>query len=618
MRARLPVLYLLFASLAFAAPQWIKLQSPHFTVLSDGDPADARTIADQLERLRWAFLQAYPSLKFDASAPTEVFAVRNKKELLEAAPASMQGKGQLDWSGVYLGSRYRDYMLLRLDAADAPGSYDPIYESYALALENAASQVMPPWLGIGLAEFWGATEIQGNTVALGRIRRGDMEILGNRQLVPLTTLLNAKQDDAAREHWDTGSVYYAESWALVHYLIMTGRESRTNPLGAYLALLKRYQQAGVPPDSLTAASAAFGNLDLLQQHLAQYLRRPVLEMMKLETADARIDKKRFAIAPLPAADADAARAEMLAIGGRSGDARTLLQSVLRDAPQDPAALEAMGLLEIQANDSAAALAWFSKGAAADPNNAMVQYEYAVLAMQSAHGALDDAAAAKIEASLKTALRLEPDFAPALDALVQWDFEEDQNLPAAAGLAQRATALAPGNFHFAYDYAMVLARLGRGSEAKAMLNSALALARDPGETQRAQQMLQQLSAAQTDASSHSAAPRSEPPLPPVEAITTDPDPRPIPSGAHKHLLGEIAAVRCPSVTAMDLDLRTGAGIVTFHTDDFFTVAFAATNFQPSGTLNPCQSLVGYAARVEYVVPAQPGAPGIIVAIVLTKK
>src|SRR6185437_15617169 len=113
MRARLPVLYLLFASLVFGAPKWIKLQSPHFTVLSDGDPADARTIADQLERLRWAFLQAYPSLKFDASAPTEVFAVRNKKELLEAAPASMQGQGQLDWSGVYLGSPYRDYMLLR-------------------------------------------------------------------------------------------------------------------------------------------------------------------------------------------------------------------------------------------------------------------------------------------------------------------------------------------------------------------------------------------------------------------------------------------------------------------------------------------------------------------------
>ena len=605
MRARTLLSAWLLACLASAAPAWVKLESPHFTILSDGNPADARTIADQLERLRWAFTQAYPDLKPDASVPTEVFAVRNKKELLEDAPAFMQGPGQLDWGGIYLGSPYRNFMLLRLDAADSPGSFSSIYQSYAFALESAASQIMPPWLSTGLAEFWGATAIEGNTVSLGRIRESDFALLRNRQLVPLATLFAAKQDDAAREHWDTGSVYYAESWALVHYLIMTGRETRTDPIAAYLALLKQYQQAGVAPDGLTAARAAFGDLGALQLHLEQYLRRPVLEMMKIETESSRIDKKQFTLFPLAETDADAARGAMLAIGDRADDARALLAAVLRDAPNNATALEAMGMLERQDHHDAAALADFTQAAAADPANAMVQYEYAGLALQAAGGAPDDASAARIEASLATAIRLNPRFAPALDSLAMLDLNRGQDLPAAEALMQRACALAAGNFSFAYDQAQLLARLQRRDDAKAAANAALALARDPGDAQRARQLLDWLSS-------------SPAPAPPTPEVTAAPSPTTPLAGAHRHALGEIVAVRCQPRNALDLDLKTDAGLVTFHSDDFYSIAFAATNFKPSGTLFPCADLVGYGARVEYVVPAAAGKTGVLVAILLTKK
>src|ERR1700683_2548120 len=69
-------LALLFAAPARAAEEtWVKVQAPHFLVLSNGSLKDAREVATDFEQIHAVFAQAFPKLRTDSSADTIVLAV---------------------------------------------------------------------------------------------------------------------------------------------------------------------------------------------------------------------------------------------------------------------------------------------------------------------------------------------------------------------------------------------------------------------------------------------------------------------------------------------------------------------------------------------------------------
>ena len=82
-------------------PPWLRVASPHFSVLSDGSSREARHVAGQLERMRAVFGQMFPGLPLDPVAPLEVIAVRDAKEFRTLEPAAYLGKGRLDLAGFF-------------------------------------------------------------------------------------------------------------------------------------------------------------------------------------------------------------------------------------------------------------------------------------------------------------------------------------------------------------------------------------------------------------------------------------------------------------------------------------------------------------------------------------
>ena len=100
---------------------------------------------------------------------------------------------------------------------------------------------LPVWLNEGLAEFWGNTIIEGERVHEGEPVSQHLQTLRQRTPLPLAALFAVKPDSAQYSEQNRATIFYAQSCALVHYLVL-GSEERRGQVNRFAALL----QAGQP------------------------------------------------------------------------------------------------------------------------------------------------------------------------------------------------------------------------------------------------------------------------------------------------------------------------------------------------------------------------------------
>ena len=217
-----------FSALASDTPDhWFEVRSPHFTVLTDSNEKQARHIAAQFEQMRAVFHTLMPNGATDTGSPITVLALKNQKAFQTLEPASYLAKGQLDLAGLFMQAPDKNYILIRLDAPETDHPYAIIYHEYTHFMMRKATW-LPLWLNEGLAEFYQNTDIRDKEVILGRADSNDILYLRQNRLLPLQTLLLVDHSSPYYHEEQKGSVFYAESWALTHY-ILSHRQSEKHP-----------------------------------------------------------------------------------------------------------------------------------------------------------------------------------------------------------------------------------------------------------------------------------------------------------------------------------------------------------------------------------------------------
>jgi len=269
MRTR-PLLLLLLLLLPVPAPardkpeNWIEVRSQHFTVVTPANEKTARRIADQFERMRSVFHLTFPNIPIDNFAPIVVFAVKDDKDFRALEAKSYLAKGQVKLAGLFLRAPEKNYVLMRVDAeGDHP--YSVIYHEYTHLLTSRTAEWMPLWLNEGLAEYYQTTEIHENSIALGKPSHENLALLRESSLLPLSTLFTVDDNSPYYHEENRASIFYAESWALTHYIQVNDIKNKTQRLTDYLQLVAQ------KVDPVTAATRAFG--DLLRQSGTLYLLR---------------------------------------------------------------------------------------------------------------------------------------------------------------------------------------------------------------------------------------------------------------------------------------------------------------------------------------------------------
>jgi len=604
-RILLLAVLLILAALALARDKpedWVEVSSQHFVVATNGGEKQGRRVADQFERMRAVFQAAFPKLQIESGAPIIVLAIKDDKDFRALEPAIYLTKGQMKLGGLFLHAPDKNYVLMRLDAeGDHP--YAVIYHEYTHFLMSGAADWLPLWLNEGLAEFYQNTEIHDKDVSLGEPSAENLALLRQNRLLPLTTLLTVDQKSPYYHEENKGSIFYAEAWALTHYIQVKDRKENVNRLKDYSDLLIK------GTDPVAAASTAFGDLKKLQFELELYVQQASFTYFKLPTATG-VDESTFKAEALTAAQIDALRADFLAYNERTADARALVDRALQEDPNNALAHETMGFLEFRAGHLDEAKKSYAKAVQLDSQSYLAHYYFAAMSINEASSSDE----AQIENSLRTAIKLNPSFAPPYDLLAVFLATHRRNLEEAHTLELTAVSLDPGNVHYRVNVANILLTMGQSKNATEVLRAALKLAKTAEESDAIGRLLmnaEEYQAArdtfatqsrdlqsdeeddEADSSANVSAPGSVPHLAHRDDFT--------PKGPSHFLTGKLVNVHCNSLE-LDLTLDSTGKSLSLHSGNFYKIKFTTLGFAPTADLNPCKDLEGRPAKVEYVESA----------------
>ena len=224
----------------------MEVRSPNFIVLTDSNEKQGLHIANQFEQMRAIFRLLMPKASDRAGSPIIVLALKDKKAMQTLEPESYLAKGQLDIAGFFMPAPDKNYILLRLDAeGDHP--FATVYHEYTHYLMRDAGGWLPLWMNEGLAEFFENTDIQEEEVLLGQAS-DEILYLRRIELIPLGTLFKVDYTSPYYHEEQKGSVFYAESWALIHMLVISDAQKGTSRLQDYANLLP-IKKIPLPPRS---------------------------------------------------------------------------------------------------------------------------------------------------------------------------------------------------------------------------------------------------------------------------------------------------------------------------------------------------------------------------------
>jgi tetratricopeptide (TPR) repeat protein len=434
--------------------------------MTDAGERDARRLASQFERMHLVFHTLLPASGDDSDPPIVVVALKDRKGMQALEPVDYLGKHQIDLSGFFLRAPEKNYILVRMDAREEH-AYANVYHEYTHYMLRKADAWLPLWLNEGLAQFYENTDIDENRVRLGQGNGEELRFLASNDLLPIAKLVTIDNSSPYYHDEQKGSIFYAESWALTHYLIASDRAQGTHRMHDYTELLAKGE------DAVTAAREAFGDLDKLQQGLSGYvLQREFMYFMMPVTLP--VKDQSVAVRPLTAADADAVRADVLVYTKRIAEGRALAETVLREDKGNALARQTLGTLLYREGDLAQAKQRFLEAAELDPQSYLARYYYALTALRIGVKGEDQA----IETSLEESIVLAPGFAPSYDALAMFYASRHRNLDEAHQLSLKAVKLEADRLSFRLNCAEVLAEQRQFAEALGVLEDAKRLAKTP--------------------------------------------------------------------------------------------------------------------------------------------
>lgn len=427
---------------------WVEVDSPHFHVLSDGKQSQAREVAFDLERLRYIFASEFPQARLDSGAPLLVFAAADRHSLQSLLPSLKKEKNGQYIAGEYFDRWDKQYAVILLDEPEANVA---VYHEYVHSILHMNEAWLPDWLDEGLAEFYAYTRFDGRKIYLGAPSARAPE-LRYETLIPIEQLISTSPESYSG--FQRVDLFYAESWALVHYAMFgPGMQD-----GARLARLVTLVAGG--EDEKTAFQQAFGGFKEMDEALQHYVTSFSFEAAVINTPPS-INDKDFTgrVLTVPETDAELAAFHMWTFD--MNDAVPLAQAALKADPNNGLAHEDMGYAQFYQGQDAAAGDQFNQAYSLDGSLYLSLYAKTMLSpIARSNSAADQA---QYASALQKVVQLNPQFAPAYVQLALLAVRQN-NLPAALKFSQRAETLAPGRAEYHLLTGRIFLRMGRAADA----------------------------------------------------------------------------------------------------------------------------------------------------------
>ena len=474
---------LVLASLAGAAPRWVRVESGRFELYTNAGEAAARSVLDHLQQGRRIFRDSVPDAR-GVPLPVRVFLFAKESEFRLYRPAESA-------AGFFQSGPVRDIIAMPYRGAESLNV--AMHEFVHLVLSHAAPK-LPRWLEEGTAEFYSTLRVTGNQLRVGGVIPNHVSVLARSNWLDGRTLSRIARDSPEYNERGKVGIFYAESWALAHML---------NLSPGYREHMPRFIESladGQPPEA--AFQDAFSKpLDAALRDLRSYVegrRFPVVELdagPSLQRALARTQE-------ISSSDAEYALGDLAIQTGRLQDAERAYRRLANGKAPTAEVEGRLGMLALKLNQDDEALKHFRRAIELGTRAAETHFEYAML--------LRDRSGDRTEVteSLRRAVTLSPNYAEAHHLLGLMASTEKHPLDAIEHL-KRAAEILPRQPQFWHALALAASEAGDDVEARRAARRGRAAAETPREIEMAEALLQRVESP------------SSPPRPARPAVTTPP-------------------------------------------------------------------------------------------------
>ena len=453
---------LLVAQPAAAAPKWLRLDSRSFVVVGATRESTLRDIASHLEQFRDVFGRVLPANRGLAALPTIVIVFPDERSYKPFWPEH-EGKSNAT-AGVFV--RGPDVNYVSVNAEYGEQVYRLVFHEYSHFITSNVLASPPLWLNEGLAEYNSTFEASqsGDRADLGRVIEEHLMRLRQVSLMPIAQLMAVDEKSPSYNEWSRQTVFYAQSWALVHYLAL-GNDARRGQLSTFIGRVA----GGVP--QAQAFREAFGcEPEQLDRELEAYLQQRTFRRIAVRLKEPIAIERIGTVTPISDREADAYLGDLLARMGRDQEARARLGALIKADATVARAHAALGLLNLREDQPDAAVPLLTQAVGLKEGDAGFQYGLGAALIRSAMakgGSPDPATLAAARTALTRAIDLQPDFADAIAHLGLVDLAAG-DVNQARNLFERARALVPSRMDYLFLMAQAHTQAGNIPAARALL------------------------------------------------------------------------------------------------------------------------------------------------------
>lgn len=478
---------------------WISIESKNFRLVGNAPEKDLRQTAARLEQFRCVFAALFADLNFASPIPTTVFVFKDKASFQPFQPLNDDGTARDFVSGYFVPGKNVNYIALSTADVKNP-AFPTIFHEYTHFLidNNLGRTNVPPWFNEGFAEYYERYQIEDDRrVTLGATHDAHLKLLRENGLQPLEKFFAVDYYTLNRQPKENVVNFYAQSWLLIHYLM----HNKTAAGGEQLARFGALRVKGI------AAKEAFErafqtDYATLENDLKKYLAQKSFPVFVSDFEKKLIYEGEMRASVLREAEVLAFQGDLLHHGNRLGEATAYLQRALALEPELGFANTSFGLIKMQQKDFAEARKYLEKAVRTDSENYLAHFSHAYVLSRDGMtdfgfiGGYSAAAAEKIRASLRRAVRLNPHFAESYQLFAYINIVRNENIDEGFEMINKALEIAPGNQMYNLRAAELYMRKEEFARARQIAAKILQTAADDKMKLYAQNTLNQINAWQT--------------------------------------------------------------------------------------------------------------------------
>ena len=593
-----------------AKDTWVSVRTKNFLLLGNASEKEIRRVGLKLEQFREAFTYIFPNIRFNTPVPTTVIVFRSDSSYAPFKPGP-------NIAGYFQSGQDVNYITLTTEVRGAQDPFNVIFHEYTHLLVNNTFSNAPVWFNEGLAEYYSTFSITDDQkVVLGIPIASHVYQLRENKMLPLKTLFEVDQKSPYYNERNKQTIFYAQSWALMHYLIVGKTSGQVEQLGKFLISLG----SKVPIEQ--AFQQAFGvPFEKMEKDLRDYV-----GLNRYYSVTGHFDKKlevdvAAQATPLTEAEVQAYLGDLLLHSHRK-EAYTYLENAVKLDPNLAMAHTSLGMAYFREGKVDEAHASLERAVSLNSQNYLAHYYYAFTLSRSGPNGGPTVAgypadvAAKIREHLEKAIALRPDYPESYSLLAFISLVTGKGIDESIASLKKMLTTLPGRQDLTFMLAQLYLEKDERKLARDLLEQVVKSSADDQVRRDAMGLLSQISSFEkakeeaVEDEKQSAPDAAGADKPVTETKNTEPprDPssylrealRP-PAPGETQLQGTLVRIDCDP-KGLVFVVQTGATSLRLHTDSFFDLELTTYDPKVKGEVTCGERKPASAVVIDYVANA----------------